>query len=210
MSRVIRLADPGMRKLSDFSFEGKLLSDVDPENPNESSALIQTAAIIDQLRVCEYNATRHYLEISEGKVIRLWQPKTWYQSARKHTAEVNLRSMEQSLAMARYLLDQNAKAEGCAQCENWRSHGPGMECVQAGKDVLLGAYLEAAKKAEADEAEGHFTGFTPQMLENATSKKLREWLRMIQDELQKRRDAELKRQLEDEAAESGRKRHKRK
>ncbi|KAK9770025.1 hypothetical protein SCAR479_13284 [Seiridium cardinale] len=198
-----------MRKLSDFSFEGKLLSDIDPENPNESPALIQTAAIIDQLRVCEHNTTRQYLEISEGKVIRLWQPRTWYQYARKHTAEVNLRSMEQSLAMAHYLLGQNARVEGCAQCENRRSHGPGMKCVQAGKDALLGAYLEAAKKVEADEAEGHFTGLTPQMLEYATSKKLRGWLRMIEDELQERGEVGLEREREDEEAESGRKRHKR-
>ncbi|KAM0814072.1 hypothetical protein AB5N19_14074 [Seiridium cardinale] len=183
-----------MRKLSDFSFEGKLLSDVDPENPNESPALIQTAAIIDQLRVCEHNTTRQYLEISEGKVIRLWQPRTWYQYARKHTAEVNLRSMEQSLAMAHYLLGQNARVEGCAQCENRRSHGPD---------------LEAAKKVEADEAEGHFTGLTPQMLEYATSKKLRGWLRMIEDELQERGEVGLEREREDEEAESGRKRHKR-
>ncbi|KAK6062461.1 hypothetical protein SCUP515_13347, partial [Seiridium cupressi] len=203
MERVMRLPDPGKRSVTDFSFGGQTFNDVQDDFDAIDEAMDQTAWILKQLCESKHNATRHYLQAAPDRVVRLWQPKTWYVKSDKVIAGANVETPEQSLGMAYYLFADTIDITECAQCKNKKSRGPGTECVHVGKTGMLGACtncygtkqgqrcsirkeLAEREKAVAAMAKGHFVAFTPEMLSKTTTSKLKEWQAMFREELERR------------------------
>ncbi|KAI2618058.1 hypothetical protein GGS26DRAFT_391863 [Hypomontagnella submonticulosa] len=160
-----------------------------------------TSSIVDRLRGSLYNDVRELIE-SKKNLTRLIELKTLRQHGFKTFPKIELDRQQKMSALAAYVTIDQSNSAPCKQCQNKKSRGPCTLCIAGSTNLFNGACTncqfsstaslcsfykgKAGKSKKGKDGDDSEFDITVERLENATTRTLEIWEKMIQDELERR------------------------
>ncbi|KAK6062462.1 hypothetical protein SCUP515_13348 [Seiridium cupressi] len=191
------------RKPSDYRFGITTFKDDVDKLDVIATKLDQTAWILKQLCQGKDASTARILDNAQGKVVRLWQPKSYRIDGDLHIKRPQFEKSYHLQGMALYLFQDEPIFDQCDQCKKDNQEGPSSECISFGEDVIEGACtncygtgqgqrcslrekLKAEKKAMEARVKGYMDEPTPAKITRLTTEQVEQMLSEVTEVIDKR------------------------
>ncbi|KAI1213294.1 uncharacterized protein F4807DRAFT_257690 [Annulohypoxylon truncatum] len=205
------MAGEDVLELSQWTYKGRPLEPAqEPVENTDKFGL--TCLVVDQLRKSRYNDVREIIEANGQIILRLIDLKVLRESGKRIWPKLELDRQQKMSALAAYLTVASSNDDSCKQCLNRKSRGPCVECVAAGPDTFSGACTNcqfsstasacsfysgravknrkrARKNDDDDNSDSDRFSLTADLLEQATTRELERWRKLIEDEILSREAA---------------------